>query len=508
MKIAIVGSFILSIIHSILFFRQKAGISVLLFTLPTILFLIYILWKKEKIKNKKSIILIVPIILLSSTYFIFNNKLFNTINIFAILALLGIMIIWMLSEELKLSLLITKIFNIILGPLEFIGNSFGMINSILKNASGKDENSKIKVIKRIIKAIAISLPILFVVLFLLISADDNFAKIFSGFTEYIVKLFTSVEFIYLILRVLLIFVLFIYFVSFLYNILDKESSFNTIEKIRRPKEIKLDVLTINTLLSILNIIYLIFSITQLVSIFNNNLISIEEYSRSARQGFFQLMIVSLINFVLIIISTINKGEEKNSRKYKKLMNVLMIGFTIVILIVSLQRMKMYENNYGYTMLRLLVYFSLATEALLIIPTIIYIIKGKINLFKIYFAIIVVMYVIINFANLDKMIAKRNIDRYMETGKIDIEYIIDEIGTDGIVEIKRLYLEEKNKEDDELYRKINNYLYNEKNDLQRDKNTWQSFNISKYKARKALKDLDLEYKKYNYNRKSNYWDNNI
>ena len=47
----------------------------------------YILHKKNKIQNKTGMLLIIPILLLSSTYFIFANKTFYIANIFVILAL-------------------------------------------------------------------------------------------------------------------------------------------------------------------------------------------------------------------------------------------------------------------------------------------------------------------------------------------------------------------------------------------------------------------------------------
>ncbi len=88
------------------------------------------------------------------------------------------------------------------------------------------------------------------------------------------------------------------------------------------------------------------------------------------------------------------------------MNMLMAIFTVIIDISAFMRMNLYEREYGYTFLRLMVYFILLTEMFMIIPTIIYILKGKINLFKSYFIISVTMYVVINFINIDATIAKK------------------------------------------------------------------------------------------------------
>ena len=96
MQIAVILSLILSVWHSILFFRQSVGISVILFAIPTIFATMYVLEKLGKIKNKKAYILTVPILILSSTYLFFNNTYFNILNIFVILALFASMIFYIL----------------------------------------------------------------------------------------------------------------------------------------------------------------------------------------------------------------------------------------------------------------------------------------------------------------------------------------------------------------------------------------------------------------------------
>ena len=395
-----------------------------------------------------------------------------------------------------------KIFNIIFGPLEFVGEAFKLTKKTI-NTDKEKSNPKTILVKRIIKALLISIPIVLIVLFLLISADDNFAKMFSWLSDYILELFTSMEFIYLLLRLLLIFVLFIYFVSFIYNLVDEHSSFNVIEKITRPKVIKLDIFTVNTVLTVLNILYLLFSIIQILNITNVN--DIEVYSKGARQGFFQLMILSTINLVLVIVSKINKIEHSDKAKvYTKIMNIIMVIFTIVLIIVAFRKMYIYEQNYGYTILRILVYSVLVTESLLLIPTIVYILKENINLFYSYLAIIITMYVILNFINMDKMIAKRNVDLYFEKGKIDFEYLKDLDSTDTIPDIKRLL---NNTGDDEnLTRQVNNYLYNTKNDTKQHR-AWQGYNISINRAKEELKDVDLQYMKKQY-KKSTYYNYDI
>ena len=147
------------------------------------------------------------------------------------------------------------------------------------------------------------------------------------------------------------------------------------------------------------------------------------------------------------------------------MNVLLAIFTIIILISSVLRMHLYEKEYGYTFLFFLVYFIQITELILIFPTIIYILKEKFPITKWYMAITICMYIIINFVNIDFIIAKGNIDRYFniaddEKQKIDFSYLKTKTGTDALPEIARLL--ETN--DNLLKARVNNYLLEKYEDL--------------------------------------------
>ena len=85
----------------------------------------------------------------------------------------------------------------------------------------------------------------------------------------------------------------------------------------------------------------------------------------------------------------------------------------------------------------LVDLTLITEIILLIPTVIYILENKINLIKTYFVIIVTMYCIVNFVNIDKFIVKNNINRYKETGNIDLNYLIEMNNTDLVEQLLEL-----------------------------------------------------------------------
>lgn len=497
-----------SIWQSILFFGKNLGISVLLFILPFIIFLIKFLEKQDKIKNKKAKIIAIPIILLSSTYFIFNNRLLNDLNTVVIPGLVILTVMELIIEKFTLEKIINNMLNFIMKPIGY----FGTVGSkIIRKISKKQKNySRIpKNFTRIIKAILVSIPILIVVLVLLVTADSDFSKIFINIMNFISDILNRIKLSDITVRITTIALAFFYMAGFIENII------NTKDIVRNNKEVKQkDNLTIKMLLTILNLVYLVFSIVQIKSLFtiytmNKSNIN---YSYYARQGFFQLMVVSAINLITILMS---KRDCYKKEKYIKIMDLIMIALTSVILLSSFIRMVLYEKTYGLTLLRVLVFCAQITEGILLIPTTLYVIDKKINLAKSYFLTIVTMYVILNFANINRIIAKVNVNMYLERKNIsgsDI-YYLTQLGTDAVPETVRLLdivgeeeqkyvniLEQieqatKGPVDDYLYKEIynNNYIDKNKkflinnlnemyNELNNKKTTWQEFNTSKYKAK--------------------------
>ena len=345
--------------------------------------------------------------------------------------------------------------------------------------------------KKILLGIIFSLPILVIVLALLSSADQVFADKISGFTNIFKNILHPAPMRELICRIGIIAIITVYITSFLHNI--TQNNFD--ENSKESKKICFDNTILNTILTILNLVYTLFCYIQIVDLFMGyTSLSQAEYANYARQGFFQLMFVSFINLTIILVSTHNQKTATNFQvNYTKIMNLLLAIFTLIILVSSFMRMYLYEQAFGYTFLRLMVYIILITEAILIFPTIMHIINKKVNLIKPYFIIITTMYVLVNFMNIDKIIAEKNIDRYINQTnisekEIDFNYLRT-TGIDGASQVARL-LNDSNKN---LSLVVNHYLYDLK--LEISKMSFQELNLHKLQLQKELQ--NLEYKEYEY-----------
>ena len=466
-----ISSLIFAIWAVVLFFEKKLGISVFLFVAPFTYYIIYLLEKNEKIKNGKAKLLYIPIVLLSITYFLYDNNL-KQYNILAILILLTAMLIMLFNDQFAPAKVIEKFINFFLSPILECSNSIkSSTTEVCDFINKKDVKISKKKIKNVIKAIICTVSLSLIILCLLATADYWFDQLFGRF----LGLFGKLRIIDIFVRVLVTGIVFVYFIGFFHKVLSSES-YREITELEKKTE--KENLTIKMILLSLNFIYLIFSIVQIKEFINFDTNS--NYANFAREGFFQLMAVSFINLITILVA---KNSENTNEKniYLKSMTLIMIFFTFTLIISAAFRMNLYETAYGYTHLRFLVYFALITEAILLVPTILYVLDIKMNLLKVYFVIITIMYVGLNFINMDRFIARKNIDRFFEIGKLDFMYLKNETGTDAIPEIIRLM----NADNKETKKQVRGYVKSLYNELKEEDRSIFEFNYSKYNAEKCI-----------------------
>lgn len=482
----IIGSVVIAILQSILFYGNKIGISMLIFEIIFNGILLFIFAKKNKIKNKTGIILIFPILVLSSTYFIFTNKTFYIANIFIIMLLNILMYIIMVNEKTELKNNLIYLYKLIINIMSKIKFPINYTKREVEEYIGKNnKNHKINKNdwKKTVKSLIIVFFIVGIVLILLSSADEIFANLFSGigniFKNINIKSISS-----FVLRSILVIIIYILILNSIFKI-QKENK-KEINYLKNKKA--LDKFTVKLLLISLNLIYLIFCFIQVKSLFleRTNMNSSFNYANYARTGFFQLMFVTFINFIIILVT------NRNSKKSVKILNVLLVIFTIIIAISSMYRMYMYSSEYGFTYLRIFVYIILITEIITFIPILIYIFNDKIDFLKWCFIISIIVYCSINYINIENIIVNQNINKE-DSSKIDYEYLYN-IATADSYKTFKVKLDNEKTSNNEKVEIINILL----NIINQNKNmTWQEFNISKYQAGKDLnneKKLNEEKKK--------------
>ena len=485
---------LITIWNVVLFYGKDLGISVVFFIVPLLIYYYNLLKKHNKIKNICGLLFMIPIVLLSISFFLYDNPVFNDLNPFVIFVLFILMFILTVKHTYNIKKVISNFFNVVFEPISFIG-------TFLKEAK-KDLKGKIKLssdAKRLIKSLLIVIPVVLIVLLLLSKADSLFNELFSNligiFDDIIDYIFSD-----LIGKVFMGLLVFIFIGINSYYLINYYGNKKEVVKVSKKR----DLIPLKLLVTILDIIYVIFDYIQIKELILKDSLTRYTYSSFARQGFFELLVVIIINLTIIIVAKKLQNKENNHEyKFIDTMCIIMIFLTIVIIISSFMRMNLYVGAFGYTMARLLVYSSLVVMSLAMIPTVIYIFKPETKILRSYLIIVVCIYTIINYLSFDYLIAYKNINRYYDTKKIDLDYL-ENYGYDNIPLLMMFY---DRVNDSNIKTELYDYFVR----LGCEEDSFFELNISKYTGKELIKEFkDKHYiNEEDYNRmieeSDKYWE---
>lgn len=214
------------------------------------------------------------------------------------------------------------------------------------------------------------------------------------------------------------------------------------------------VTTIAAVLPVL-LVYLVFFISQwkyYVSAFSGRLPSGISYADYAREGFFQLCIVSFINMIIIVLVQLFMDMEKQMAvKVKGAVVIIYAACTLILIATAMSKMLLYINSYGLTRKRLYSSWFMIALAILFVVAVIKQFYKKLNAVAVSFALAVIMFAALALPNADGLIAKYNVDMYLEGSlkTVDVR-ALEEMGDAAVPEMVRLLeeLEERERVSDE------------------------------------------------------------
>ncbi len=332
----------------------------------------------EKI-NKKAYLLIIPIVLTIISNLVLKvlkGNLDGTnqlLNIIVLPLLISTYLFMLVRSDFKVSLenmfLVFKLF-----PKNLFKNL-----KFIKIDTNKEKNDKVI---NIIFGTIIGVFISGLILVLLTSADAYFDKFLSSIVTNI-----NVDFNlwYVIKGIIYFVILFVIGINLFKNkeIALKESKMSRVNKT-----------VVTTMLFIVNFVFVLFLISE-ISKLCGNFLKVPKgyiYSSYAREGFFQLLFVTLINFGIILYLIYKTNLVKEDKKVKYLV-LSLIAFSIFLIFNSYYRMFLYIGRFGFTNLRLQVILFLFMEIILFGFIIKKILRGAKKDGMLFLIIITITYVI-------------------------------------------------------------------------------------------------------------------
>ena len=373
-------------------------------------------------QSKKSIPYLVILLLGALRFVVFDNDL-PGVMLFMFITFMAVYWVGVFAKKRiganngkdKISsLFIWDILNQLLNvPFSHFACAFGSI----KHSFGKGKNSSTS--GQILIGILICIPVAFVVITLLASADAAFDNLVSILYDmFFGKIYSSVIKLFIAIPV------WCYFFGLFYGNL-RNRSFNgitaeSVEKVRKGM-CKMPKVTAYTVLTVINLIYILFFVSQSAYLFSgfSNLLPEEfTYSQYARKGFFELCVIAFINFGITYLSfvIVERNSEGKRPKALTVQIMLLSVFTLLLIATALSKMAMYIDCYGLTRLRI---YASWFMVMLFIMFIIIIAKSAINFNapKAAFVVFCVGLFALCFSNIDGYMTKYNISRF-EKGTLD------------------------------------------------------------------------------------------
>lgn len=472
----VLGSFMLALLFDLFFTGKDPAISYFIYN--TVFIITFFTINKDKINYNKKIggFFIANSVLLSLTFGIYSNPVLYAINILLVPILVVLSNMIMIEETIDWSSI--TILNKIIKRITYLTlrnnpEIFILINQLLKSRHKRSmsENNK-----NILKGILISVPLLFIVLLLLSSAD----MVFSYYISNITSIFNHVSLGNFYKHTLIITIIFIYTFSYVWSY---NYSYGN-KKDSAVKDAKWQPVTILTVIFIINIVYLIFLIIQFSYLYgggNNILPAGYTYAEYARKGFFQLVAVTIINFVIVISCMKHIIMDSPKVRYTaKIFFSFLIIFTFSMLFSAHYKLTLYESSYGYTYLRVFVQAFIYLLSVLLCIVLCGIWWCKINIGKLIIVLSLTAYLILNFINVDTIIAKLNINLYYSSNIIDT-YYLGNLSYDAVPDLINF----KQNIGGDIGIQIDESIAGKRENLKIQRK-WYEFNYSMYKAKKILK----------------------
>jgi hypothetical protein len=233
-------------------------------------------------------------------------------------------------------------------------------------------------------------------------------------------------------------------------------------------------------LALLDLLFLAFVLVQLRYLFGGASLVEERtsltYAQYARHGFFELVTVAALVLPLILLADwLRRREEGRSDRLFKLLAGALILLLFVVMASALQRMRLYQREYGLTELRIYTTGVMLWLAVVFVWTGFTVLRGRRDLFAVGalvsgFAAILA----INVVNPDALIARTNLDR----PKLDIVYLTH-LSDDATPELVKALPTLEPRQRDILAEELAS---------RRQSQDWRNWNWSRHRAQQAVEDV--------------------
>jgi hypothetical protein len=357
-------------------------------------------------------------------------------------------------------------------PVRFLGPLYGILLALVTVPAEARERG---VRRQVLRGVLLALPVLALFLVLLASADLVFRNLVTRLVDLPLRPETVARIVLVVLVTLAL------IGGYGYALLRPVAP----PAERRGRTSRLGLVEATVVLGSVNGLFLLFLIIQFAYLFGGErMLTLPgmTYAEYARRGFFELIAVALISWLLLLLldQTVDRPEARHRLRFR-ILGLLMIAQVAVIMASAHFRLSLYEAAYGFTTLR---FFS---HALIVLLAVCFALLGDRLLRagpsaafadRIVVALIV-FWAVINLWNPEAFVARRNLERFAITGKLDTNYL-KRLSDDAVPQIVSALQRADAVSRDSLVLALESHA-----SRWQQPEDWQSLNLSRLRARRIL-----------------------
>ncbi len=402
---------------------------------------------------------------ISSSVFAYTND--TTVNFFLLVASFCLSAVWFASlcgkhdKQTDMGL-ITHICS------TTFGLSFGRLDKAVRSVFSS-KNKKITGAGKVFIGVAASLPVAGIAIALLASADAAF----DGLLQYI-----GDDIFEIVFKTILGLIVAPFIISYALGLKKKEE-----QKSSELHVTGIDSTYIIAFLGVLSVIYIVYLFSQLAyfsNAFGGILPKGYTPAKYARRGFFEICVISAINFavIFIVLFASKKREDGVPSRAVAAECTFISVFSIALIATAIAKMVLYISRFGMTVLRISTSAFMVFLALTFIVLIARCFTKKARVLRTALILATCLLLVLGLGDMDKFIADYNVNAYLNGSlkTVDTKNLEDI----GLAAVPSLYRLTKCKDRDVRRTALSTlddiyYAYNE------NENSIGSWNYSDYRA---------------------------
>ena len=257
--------------------------------------------------------------------------------------------------------------------------------------------------------VLIAIPVLFLVVPLLSSADAAFEGLLSGFTKHIPK---NSELITSLFWGLIVFVL-----AYAQAVSLRANGPRPAVQVR---ESKIPAAGVNGFLGAISAVYLLYLLSQTAyffSAFQGILPKNFTAADYARRGFFEMAVLVVLNLGMVGISNVLVRKNGKAPLSTRLFSLFLLIFSLILIATSFSKMVLYVGSFGLTQLRVLTSLFMLWLALWVLSAVVTLFRPRFPHMKVAVLAALVLACAASWADVNTAVARYNATAY-QTGKLE------------------------------------------------------------------------------------------